>query len=1099
MTARAIEEPNESGFRDDEAVRALHQEIGLLPERYRSAVVLCYLEGLTHETAAERLGRPVGTVRSRLATARDRLRARLTRRGLAPAVIPALASADAASTSVPSALAETTVHASTSALLGKMAIVGVVTPEAIVLTKITLKKMMITRWSFRLAFYVITGFLTLGAGAIVYSALTREEASPPGRVDDAGALVRESGGLRKSTGQAPSPAPQPNRPQQTGGAGEGPKNRPAPIVIEAETVNAQGTHIPGVFLGLSVSYTPPRAPEFARILQTVSNDEGRGRLQEPPSGPGERARHANVWAYKAGRSLATAGITISEKSQSYQVRLVMDEALSRTITVAGADGRPIQGVRMAPRSLQRANARMPLSLPPDLDEQLMLTTDANGTVAIPYLARDMKILTICVCGPGIARHTLSLQEQQGKDNYLLKLGQPGRLVGFVRTESGQPLNDIPLEVWVRAAGTTPSSVGMARARRNATPTAAVTFTSEPPRSGPDGAFQTPMELLSGSTYRVSIRRNGFAPFVSDWVTLEGDRTAIPPIQLQALRKLAGSVRDRQGQPVAQARVFLASRGPATTTDAHGRFQLAGVLPGKSVLLAHHAGFRFQGWAIDPVATGDALSLTLARTNEQPEQVIAPQADQNSASDLKALADRLLELCLRAVMARENDRAKLLPLDYLSEFAPGRVREILENGRIKDPRIVAHLRGELAVQMASTDPVDAKAEVMAISDPQLRSHFLVRLAAALPESEPAQKRALLSEAIVQARAMPELPIKVSVLRQIIKGLLDLGAVELAMPLIQEGLKTLDSRTTARTPLAGGFLAQVARVDPAQAHARIQRFSEQTDRDDVYREAAVEMALSHPADAERFFGLIDLRSGIQMYGTALRLCRRLAEVDLPRAERIASAIETPGARACAWAFTALGSSSRGKETDQAALDRSLEAIDRVLESGPGLEPVTNLDGILTLYPTNPAAVILPVVEQVAPERLAEFFWRAVALHERLDSDKEDALQRSAIGVECLLLSRYDRQVAALLFEPMNSFIKSVRAREAQANELTASVIVAKACLDPRAAVEFLEWLPVARDELPSSEARMRLAHAFSVSAKERWKVLWRSMQSQIPFED
>ena len=79
---------------DDEAARVLHQEIGLLPERYRSAVVLCYLEGLTHEAAAERLGRPVGTVRSRLATARDRLRARLTRRGLVPGVMPALNAPD---------------------------------------------------------------------------------------------------------------------------------------------------------------------------------------------------------------------------------------------------------------------------------------------------------------------------------------------------------------------------------------------------------------------------------------------------------------------------------------------------------------------------------------------------------------------------------------------------------------------------------------------------------------------------------------------------------------------------------------------------------------------------------------------------------------------------------------------------------------------------------------------------------------------------------------------------------------------------------------------------------------------------------------------
>ena len=31
---------------------------------------------------------------------------------------------------------------------------------------------------------------------------------------------------------------------------------------------------------------------------------------------------------------------------------------------------------------------------------------------------------------------------------------------------------------------------------------------------------------------------------------------------------------------------------------------------------------------------------------------------------------------------------------------------------------------------------------------------------------------------------------------------------------------------------------------------------------------------------------------------------------------------------------------------------------------------------MYPTKSAAVILPVVERIAPDRLAEFFWRAVA---------------------------------------------------------------------------------------------------------------------------
>ena len=68
----------------------IHDEIARLPEKYREPIVLCYLEGLSVEVAAQSLGCPEGTVLSRLARARERLRRGLTRRGLAlPAVFMA--------------------------------------------------------------------------------------------------------------------------------------------------------------------------------------------------------------------------------------------------------------------------------------------------------------------------------------------------------------------------------------------------------------------------------------------------------------------------------------------------------------------------------------------------------------------------------------------------------------------------------------------------------------------------------------------------------------------------------------------------------------------------------------------------------------------------------------------------------------------------------------------------------------------------------------------------------------------------------------------------------------------------------------------------
>ena len=50
-----------------ETLGALDEEVNRLPERFRRAVVLCYLDGLTAAEAAQRLGCPTGTVELRLA------------------------------------------------------------------------------------------------------------------------------------------------------------------------------------------------------------------------------------------------------------------------------------------------------------------------------------------------------------------------------------------------------------------------------------------------------------------------------------------------------------------------------------------------------------------------------------------------------------------------------------------------------------------------------------------------------------------------------------------------------------------------------------------------------------------------------------------------------------------------------------------------------------------------------------------------------------------------------------------------------------------------------------------------------------------------
>lgn len=71
----------------------LDEELAAIPEKYRTAVVLCELRQLTLDQAAGELGVPRGTVASRLARGREALGKRLLRRSLG-SLVPPVFSAD---------------------------------------------------------------------------------------------------------------------------------------------------------------------------------------------------------------------------------------------------------------------------------------------------------------------------------------------------------------------------------------------------------------------------------------------------------------------------------------------------------------------------------------------------------------------------------------------------------------------------------------------------------------------------------------------------------------------------------------------------------------------------------------------------------------------------------------------------------------------------------------------------------------------------------------------------------------------------------------------------------------------------------------------
>ncbi len=113
-----------------EACAILHEELDRLPDQYRLPLLLCYLEGLSRDEAAQQLGWTFDVLRGRLERGRERLRSRLTRRGvtLSVGLLAAVANSGTAGV-VPDRVLQATLAASTGRVLPTVAgLVQSVTP-----------------------------------------------------------------------------------------------------------------------------------------------------------------------------------------------------------------------------------------------------------------------------------------------------------------------------------------------------------------------------------------------------------------------------------------------------------------------------------------------------------------------------------------------------------------------------------------------------------------------------------------------------------------------------------------------------------------------------------------------------------------------------------------------------------------------------------------------------------------------------------------------------------------------------------------------------------------------------------------------------------
>jgi RNA polymerase sigma factor (sigma-70 family) len=254
---------------------AVNEEIERLPERNRLPVVLCCLEGLSQEEAAQRLGWRPGSVKGRLERGRKRLQARLTRRGLTLSAVLAAAAVARGGPGRSVLLAGPTAEAAlTFSANGTKAAVPA---GAAAMANEVLRAMIFTRMKAGAGVLLLTALLGLGAGE---AALHQSASQEPG--------VSQYPGKRPA---AAAPAP----------------GQPAPLELTAKDDGKVVRAVVGQIILVRLEYPTPKAGVLA--------DGGTGASITP----GKCARHIPNVDVGDVRRLKAAGL-IGPNTALFQFR-----------------------------------------------------------------------------------------------------------------------------------------------------------------------------------------------------------------------------------------------------------------------------------------------------------------------------------------------------------------------------------------------------------------------------------------------------------------------------------------------------------------------------------------------------------------------------------------------------------------------------------------------------------------------------------------------------------------------------------------------------------------------------------------------------------
>jgi RNA polymerase sigma factor (sigma-70 family) len=301
-----------------EVREVIDEEILRLPRRYRGPVVLCYLEGLNHQEAARRLGCPLGTVNSRLAAARVRLRVRLNKRGLAPSAVlmGATSLPEFTKAAVPAPLLQITSSAALRIANGS-AIAGTARATVIVLTEGSLRAM-------------ITSKLKLAAVGSLAAVMA---------VAGLGLLSRGAPGEQQSSTDvaiaAPVPDLQNNEPEPAAQSDQGSRGEEVTVPVTGTVLMPDGS--PAVGATVEAMNGPGEPPIVAR-----ANDAGRFQLHGVFGNSG--LLHASSADGKHQTLLVVSSAAVRTAFAS-PIELSLAPTLTHEVTVLSG-GHPVEGAHV---------------------------------------------------------------------------------------------------------------------------------------------------------------------------------------------------------------------------------------------------------------------------------------------------------------------------------------------------------------------------------------------------------------------------------------------------------------------------------------------------------------------------------------------------------------------------------------------------------------------------------------------------------------------------------------------------------------------------------------------------------------------------------